>query len=73
MVDKLSLSEKFVEELRLTDSFGELIREELILQLNDLDETTDAKTNWQMREAFHRVIAYNSVPGTYKEGIWDGE
>lgn len=51
-------------------AFDELIRSELIDQLETLEVDADA-TNWQLREAFKRVIAYNSVPGTYEGGIYD--
>lgn len=54
-----------------SESFDQLVRTELLDQLSVLvmDEGVDTK----LIEAFQRVIAYNSVPGTYMEGVWDNE
>lgn len=54
------------------ESFEKLIRDELVEQANCLELDADA-SNWKLREAFNRVIAYYSVPGTYKDGMFDSE
>ena len=53
--------------------FEELIRTELIEQMVDLESTIndDSIRDTILVEAFHRVIAYNSVPGTYMGGNYD--
>jgi hypothetical protein len=45
-------------------AFEELIRMELIYQSELLDDG-------ELKLAFERVIAYNSIPGTYKDGKYD--
>jgi hypothetical protein len=54
-------------------SFEQLIRNELIEQLADLEFSMneDSIRDTTLVEAFKRVIAYNSVPGTYEEGKYD--
>ena len=54
-----------------SESFDQLVRTELVDQLSCLviDEEVDGK----LIEAFQRVIAYNSVPGTYMDGVWDND
>lgn len=54
-----------------SESFDKLIRTELVDQLSCL--VCEEDTDGQLIEAFQRVIAYNSVPGTYMEGVWDSE
>jgi hypothetical protein len=53
--------------------FDELIRTELIVQLEDFIDTMDEDSirDSKLVEAFKRVIAYNSVPGTYMGGNYD--
>ena len=45
-------------------SFEELIRRELISQQSMIEDS-------ELKLAFHRVIAYNSIPGEYEEGKYD--
>lgn len=54
-------------------AFEQLIRNELIEQLVDLESTMndDSIRDTKLVEAFKRVIAYNSVPGTYEDGKYD--
>lgn len=54
-------------------AFEQLIRNELIEQLADLEDTMDDDSirDTKLVEAFKRVIAYNSVPGTYEDGKYD--
>lgn len=54
-------------------AFEQLIRNELIEQLADLEDTMndDSIRDAKLVEAFKRVIAYNSVPGTYEDGKYD--
>ena len=47
-------------------AFEELIRMELIYQSELLDDG-------ELKLAFERVIAYNSIPGTYKDGKYDNQ
>ena len=51
-------------------AFDKMIRNELIEQLVDVEMDADA-SNWKLREAFKRVIAYNSVPGEFEGGKYD--
>ena len=55
------------------DSFDQLIRNALIEQLEDFEDTMndDSIRDTALVEAFKRVIAYNSVPGTYEDGKYD--
>ena len=55
------------------DSFDQLIRNALIEQLEDFEDTMndDSIRDTTLVEAFKRVIAYNSVPGTYEDGKYD--
>ena len=54
-------------------AFEQLIRNELIEQLVDLEESMndDSIRDTKLVEAFKRVIAYNSVPGEYEDGKYD--
>ena len=54
-------------------AFEELIRSALIEQLVDFESTMDHDSirDTTLFEAFKRVIAYNSVPGTYEDGKYD--
>ena len=54
-------------------AFEQLIRNELIEQLADVEDTMndDSIRDTKLVEAFKRVIAYNSVPGTYEDGQYD--
>jgi hypothetical protein len=54
-------------------AFEQLIRNELIEQLADLEFSIndDSIRDTKLVEAFKRVIAYNSVPGTYEDGKYD--
>ena len=54
-------------------AFEQLIRNELIEQLADLEFSMndDSIRDTKLVEAFKRVIAYNSVPGTYEDGKYD--
>lgn len=45
-------------------SFEKLIRMELISQESMIDDS-------ELKLAFRRVIAYNSIPGEYEEGKYD--
>jgi len=55
------------------DAFDQLIRNALIEQLEDFVDTMndDSIRDTTLVEAFKRVIAYNSVPGTYEDGKYD--
>lgn len=55
------------------DSFDQLIRNALIEQLEDFEDTMndDSIRDTTLVDAFKRVIAYNSVPGTYEDGKYD--
>lgn len=55
------------------DSFDQLIRNALIEQLADFEDTMndDSIRDTTLVAAFKRVIAYNSVPGTYEDGKYD--
>ena len=54
-------------------AFEQLIRNELIEQLADVEDTMndDSIRDTKLVEAFKRVIAYNSVPGEYEDGKYD--
>lgn len=54
-------------------AFEQLIRNELIEQLSDVEDTMndDSIRDTKLVEAFKRVIAYNSVPGEYEDGKYD--
>lgn len=54
-------------------AFEQLIRNELIEQLADVEDTMndDSIRDTTLVDAFKRVIAYNSVPGTYEDGKYD--
>ena len=49
---------------------SEAIVEELLEQLSMIEDHEEHE--W-LTEAFHRVIAYNSVPGQYEEGKYDNK
>lgn len=53
--------------------FDKMFRNELIDQLADLEESMneDSIRDTTLVEAFKRVIAYNSVYGTYEDGKYD--
>lgn len=70
MVDNAEMSVALIEDLRSSDHFSTLLRVDLIEQLEMLEEDADA-SSWKLREAFNRIIAFYSVPGTYKDGHWD--
>lgn len=55
------------------DAFDALFRDALIEQLDDFASTMDDDSirDNKLVEAFKRVIAYNSVPGTYEDGKYD--
>ena len=55
------------------DAFDQLFRTELIEQLKDFETTMDEDSirDSKLVEAFKRVIAYNSVPGTYEDEKYD--
>ena len=53
------------------ESFERLIREELIDQLACLEMDGIDERPEEIIRAFNIVIAYNSVPGTYKDGEFD--
>jgi len=55
------------------DAFDALILDELIEQLEDFKSTMDEDSiaDSKIVEALRRVIAYNSVPGTYEDGKYD--
>jgi len=55
------------------DALNDIIRLELLEQLADLEDTMDDDSirDTTLVEAFKRVIAYNSVPGTYEDGKYD--
>lgn len=52
------------------EAFEEMLRTELTEQMADLESQLDG-LNHPLLESFHRVIAYNSVPGTYMGGDYD--
>lgn len=54
-------------------AFEQLIRNELLEQLADLEfsANNDSIHDTTLIDAFKRVIAYNSVPGTYEDGKYD--
>ena len=54
-------------------AFEQLIRTSLIEQLVDFEFSADDDSirDAKLIEAFKRVIAYNSVPGTYEDGKYD--
>ena len=54
-------------------AFEQFFRNELIEQLVDFESTMDDDSirDTTLVEAFKRVIAYNSVPGTYEDGKYD--
>jgi len=55
------------------DAFDALFRDALIEQLEDFESTMDEDSISDSKtvEALRRVIAYNSVPGTYEDGKYD--
>ena len=55
------------------EAFERLFRNALIEQLADLEESMneDSIRDTTLVEAFKRIIAYNSVPGTYEDGKYD--
>lgn len=55
------------------DAFDLMIRNALIEQLEDFVDTMndDSIRDTTLVDAFKRVIAYNSVPGTYEDGKYD--
>lgn len=55
------------------DAFDELFSNALIEQLDDFRSTMDEDSisDSKIVEALRRVIAYNSVPGTYEDGKYD--
>jgi len=55
------------------DAFDALFRDALIEQLEDFKSTMDEDSiaDSKIVEALRRVIAYNSVPGTYEDGKYD--
>ena len=55
------------------DVFDALFLAALIEQLEDFKSTMDDDSirDNKLVEAFKRVIAYNSVPGTYEDGKYD--
>jgi len=55
------------------DAFDALFRNALIEQLEDFESTMDEDSiaDSKIVEALRRVIAYNSVPGTYEDGKYD--
>ena len=55
------------------DAFDALFRNALIEQLEDFQSTMDEDSirDSKLVEALRRVIAYNSVPGTYEDGQYD--
>jgi len=55
------------------DAFDALFRNALIEQLEDFesDMDEDSIADSKIVEALRRVIAYNSVPGTYEDGKYD--
>ena len=52
------------------EKFEQMIRHELLEQLAVL-EYSDTQEDTVLIEALKRVIAYNSVPGTYENGRYD--
>jgi len=68
-----------MEDLMITRSdfnenaFDALFRDALIEQLEDFKSTMDEDSiaDSKLVEALRRVIAYNSVPGTYEDGKYD--
>lgn len=55
------------------DALNDIIRSELLEQLEDFMDTMDEDSirDSKLVEALKRVIAYNSVPGTYEDGQYD--
>ena len=55
------------------DAFDALFRDALIEQLEDFKSTMDEDSiaDSKLVEALRRVIAYNSVPGTYEDEEYD--
>jgi len=55
------------------DALGDIVRSELIEQLADVENTMDDDSirDNKLVKALKRVIAYNSVPGSYEEGQYD--
>lgn len=55
------------------EAFDQLIRLELIDQLAgiEMDGLEESFVRAKLIEAFNIVIAYNSIPGTYKNGEFD--
>jgi len=55
------------------EAFDALFRDTLIEQLEDFQATMDEDSiaDSKIVEALRRVIAYNSVPGTYEDGKYD--
>ena len=53
--------------------FDNMFRNELIDQLTTLEFTADEPSVSEivLIQAFKKVIAYNSVPGTYEDGKYD--
>jgi len=54
-------------------AFEQLMLHELLEQLADLENTMDDDSirDKKLVKALNRVIAYNSVPGTYEDGKYD--
>ena len=55
------------------DALGDIVRSELIEQLADVENTMDDDSirDNKLVKALKRVIAYNSVPGSYEDGKYD--
>ena len=55
------------------EQFDKMFRNALIEQLTDLQDSMndDSIRDTTLVEAFKRVIAYNSVHGTYEDGKYD--
>jgi len=55
------------------DAFDAMFRNELIDQLANFEFSSndDSIRDAKLIEAFKRVIAYNSVPGSYQDGQYD--
>lgn len=66
MISKLR---EFINE----DALEHLFRTELVDQLEDFIDIMDEDSirDSKLVEAFKRVIAYNSAPGTYEDGQYD--
>ncbi len=58
---------------RLTDYLNEDVHEELVREYleEELECIDNDEPNAELQRAFHRVIAWFSVSGTYKEGLYD--